>query len=130
MDEKFTEATTNRPQGNRTLDTPLVSIDLSLFIAQIKEEEQWKKTDRNAITIFKSLVMRIVLIALHKGAEMKPHTTKGVISVQVIEGEMQFVTDNQTVILSAGQMLVLEEGILHSVLARTETVFLLTLTNS
>ena len=130
MDEKSTQATTNRPQGNRTLDAPLVTIDLRLFIAQIKEEEQWIKTDRNAITIFKSLVMRMVLIALHKGAEMKPHTAKGIISVQVIEGEMQFVTNDQTIILSVGQMLVLEEGIPHSVLAKTETVFLLTLTTS
>ena len=47
MDEKFNEATTNRPQGHRTLDAPLVTIDLRLFIAQIKQEEQWKKADRN-----------------------------------------------------------------------------------
>ena len=130
MDDKSAEAITNRPQGERTLDAPLVTIDLSLFIAQIKEEEQWKKTDRNAITIFKSLVMRIVLIALHKGAQMKAHTATGEISIQVIEGEMQFITTYQTVILSAGQMLVLKEGIVHSVLAKTETVFLLTLTTS
>lgn len=128
MDEKFTEATKNRPEGNRALDAPLVTIDLRHFIAQIKEEEQWKRTDRNAITVFKSLVMRIVLIALHKGAEMKPHTATGTVSVQVVEGEMQFTTDDQTIVLSAGEMLVLQEGIPHSVLAKTETVFLLTLT--
>jgi quercetin dioxygenase-like cupin family protein len=130
MDEKFTEATTNRPQGDRALDAPLVTIDLRQFIAQIKEEEQWKKSDRNAITIFKSLVMRIVLIALHKGAEMKTHTATGTISVQVIEGEMQFTANDQTIILYAGEMLVLQEAIPHSVLAKVETVFLLTLTTS
>ena len=127
MDEKFTEATSNRPQGDRTLDAPLVTIDLRLFIAQIKEEEQWKKNDRNAITIFKSLVMRMVLIALHKDAEMKTHTATETISLQVIEGEIQFTTNDQIIILTAGQILVLQEGIPHSVLAKTETVFLLTL---
>lgn len=130
MDEKFTEATLNRPQGHRTLDAPLVTIDLRFFIAQIKREEQWKKTDRNAITIFKSLVMRIVLIALHKGAQMKDHTASGTINVQIIEGEMQFTTNEQTITLYAGQMLVLQEGIVHCVLAKEETVFLLTLTTS
>lgn len=128
MDEKFTEATQNRPQGHRTLDAPLVTIDLRLFIEQIKQEEQWKKTDRNAITIFKSLVMRVVVIALHKGAEMKSHKAAGTIKVQVMEGEMQFITNDQTIILYAGQMLVLQEAVAHSVLANEETVFLLTVT--
>jgi len=130
MDEKFTEDTRNRPQGHRTLDAPLVTINLRLFIAQIKEEEQWKKTDRNAITIFKSLVMRIVLIALHKEAEMKTHTATGTLTVQVVEGIMQFTTNDQMITLYAGQMLVLKEGIAHSVLAKEETIFLLTLTTS
>ena len=130
MVEKFNDATANRPQGDRTLDAPLVTIDLSRFITQIKEEEQWKKSDRNAITIFKSLVMRIVLIALHKDAEMNKHTAAGTISVQVVEGEMLFTTDDQTITLCSGQMLVLHEGIAHSVLAKKETVFLLTISTA
>jgi quercetin dioxygenase-like cupin family protein len=130
MDEKFNESTEQRPQGERTLDAALVTINLGLFLKQIREEEQWKKSDRNAITVFKSFVMRIVLVALHKGAEMKQHTASGTISVQVIEGEMQFTTDDQTVTLGSGQMLVLHEGIPHSVLAKEETVFLLTLTTT
>jgi len=128
MEEIFTDATHNRPQGQRKLDAPLVTIDLNFFIAQIKEEIQWNKTDRNAITIFKSLVMRMVLIVLHKGAEMKAHKATGTITVQVIEGEMEFTTTDQTITLYAGQMLVLQEGIAHSVLAKEETVFLLSLT--
>ena len=130
MNEKFNDATSNRPIGERTLEAPMVTINLSLYIAQIREEEQWKNSDRNAITIFKSMVMRIVLIALHKGAEMKKHTAAGIISVQVIEGEIIFTTDEQSITLSSGQMLVLHEGIPHSVLAKAETVFLLTLTTA
>ena len=71
MDEKFTEAITNRPQGERTLDAPLVTIDLRLFIAQIKEEEQWKNSDRNAITIFKRQLSRFlerIIIFINKGS--------------------------------------------------------------
>ena len=130
MDEKFNDATSNRPMGERTLDAPMVTINLGLYIAQIREEEQWKNSDRSAITIFKSMVMRIVLIALHKGAEMKKHTASGTISLQVIEGEIMFTTDEQSITLSSGQMLVLHECIPHSVLAKEETVFLLTLTTA
>jgi quercetin dioxygenase-like cupin family protein len=129
MDEKFNEATNNRPQGQRTLDAALVAINLGMFIKQIREEEQWKKSDRNAITVFKSLVMRMVLIALHKDAEMVKHAAKGIINIQVLEGEIEFTTADQTINLTGGQIVILHEGIEHSVYARQETVFLLTLTN-
>ncbi len=129
-DENVFEVAIKDIQRQPSLCAPLITIDLKKFIAQIKEEDQWKNTDRNAITVFKSFVMRIILIALHKGAEMKPHTATGTISVQVIEGEMLFKTDDQTITLCSGQMLVLHEGIQHSVLAKEETIFLLTLTTA
>jgi quercetin dioxygenase-like cupin family protein len=130
MEEKSNEATTLRPQGDRTMDAPLVTIDLSSFTKQIRGEKAWKDSDRNAITVFKTDGMRIVLIALHKNAEMKKHTADGIISVQVLEGHMQFSTEEQTVDLSSGQMLALHENVPHSVLAKEETIFLLTLTTT
>jgi quercetin dioxygenase-like cupin family protein len=130
MEKKFNEATTKRPQGDRTLDAKLVTIDLNSFIEQVRKEDQWGDSDRNAITVFKTGGMRIVLIALHKGAEMARHTANGLISVQVLEGEMKFNTDEQSVELGKGQILALHEGIPHSVLAKEETIFLLTLTTT
>ncbi len=130
MEEKFNEATAQRPLGCRMMDGPLVAIDLLSFIEQIRKEEQWKDRDRNAITVFKTNGMRIVLIALHKGAEMVKHTADGLISVQVLEGQIQFNTDEQSIELDKGQMLALHGGILHSLLAKEETIFLLTLTTT
>ena len=129
MEEKFNEATPQRIQDH-LLDAPLVSIDLSAFIAQIKQESTWKESDRNTITVFKTNGMRIVLIALHEGAEMIKHTANGVISVQVLEGKLQFNTDLQSVELNNGEMLALHERIPHSVVAIKETIFLLTLTTT
>jgi quercetin dioxygenase-like cupin family protein len=130
MEEKFNDATVQRPQGDRLLDAKLVTIDISSFIEQMRNEEQWGKSDRNAITVFKTDGMRIVLIALHKGSEMARHTADGLISVQVLEGEMLFSTDEQSIELGKGQMLTLHRGIPHSVLAKEETIFLLTLTTT
>lgn len=124
---KSNDATTLRPNGDRIIDAPLVNINLTTFIVQLKQEETWKKSGQNAITLFKSMIMRIILIALHKNTEMKEHTTAGSISIQVIEGEMVFTTAEQTLTLGRGQMLVLHEGIPHSIFANTDTVFLLTL---
>ena len=130
MKNKSNDATPQRPDGNRLIDAAIVTIDLPSFIEQIRQEAPWKDTDRNAITLFKTNGMRIVLIALHAGTEMKTHTADGIISVQVIEGRMKFNANNQSVELDKGQMLTLHQGIQHSVQAVSETIFLLTLTST
>ncbi|WP_373522846.1 cupin domain-containing protein [Aquiflexum sp.] len=127
MKKKFNEATPQRTTDH-LLDAQLVPIDIPAFIEQLKQESTWKESDRNAITVFKTDGLRIVLIALHEGAEMAKHTANGHISVQVIEGKIKFTTDHKSIELNKGQMLALHERIPHSVLAMEETIFLLTLT--
>jgi len=106
MDEKFNDATQQRPQGERIMDAPMVTIDLGSFTEQIRTEKAWKDSERNAVTVFKTYGMRIVLIALHKDSEMKEHTAAGIISVQVLEGQIQFTASEQSVVLGKGEMLV------------------------
>ncbi|WP_162426586.1 cupin domain-containing protein [Pontibacter pudoricolor] len=125
--QKSNEATPQRPDGERPLDAALVEMDLNAFRKQIKQEQAWQNSDRNSITVFKTNGMRVVLIGLHEGAEMKTHTAPGIISVQVLEGKIRFTTEQQAADLGVGQMLTLHTGIPHSVLAVEESVFLLTL---
>ena len=130
MDEKFIDSTKQRPQGERIMDAPLVTIDLRSFTNQIRQEKAWTDNDRNTITVFKTDGLRIVLIALHKNAELATHSVNGMISVQVLEGQMIFTTEEQSVELNQGEMLALHKNIPHSVLAKEETIFLLTLTTT
>lgn len=130
MEAKHNESTPLRPEGGRVMDAPLVSIDVPGFIKEIKSEASWKKNDRNAITLYKTDNMRIVLIALHEDAVIAKHTANGIISVQVLEGEIVFNTDNQSVVLKKGQMIALHKGEPHSVAAAKESVFLLTLASA
>lgn len=127
MGEIQIEATNLRPQAERKIDAPLVTIDIPYFIKQLLSEKTWKKKDRNSITVFKTTEMRIVLIALHKGAEMVRHTTKGLISVQILKGELEFKTDEQLVKLKKEDMLTLQHNIPHYIRAKKKTFFLLTL---
>lgn len=127
MEDKSNEATTLRPEGDRMLNARLVEIDLNKFIAELKQESSWADSDRNSITVFKSNTSTIVLIGLHKNAELKEHTAIGNISVQVLEGEINFVAEQQTLSLAKGQMITLEANIPHSVTAMKESFFLLTL---
>lgn len=126
-EEKYNEATPQRPEGDRLLDAELITMNLSSLKQQLKQEKTWETSDRNSIALFKTDGMRIVLIALHKGAEMKTHTAPGIISVQVLEGQIHFRTEKQTEEMREGQMLALHAGIPHSVHAQEESIFLLTL---
>jgi quercetin dioxygenase-like cupin family protein len=130
MEIKKNESTDLRPEGTRLVDAPLVNINLSEFIKQIKSETTWGSSDRNAITVFKTNGLRIVLIALHKDAVMKEHTADGIISVQVLEGEINFSADKRSTLLKQHDMVALHKGMPHSVQAMEESVFLLTLTTT
>ncbi len=116
-----------RPEEKRDLNAPLIELNLTNFIYQLKNETAWTNSDRNAITIFKSDTMRIVLMGLHQHAELKAHKANGVISVQVLEGKVNFTTEQQQVLIEKGQMITLQANIMHSVSALTESFFLLTL---
>jgi len=127
MENKSNEATPLRPEGERVLNAPLVEMDLNKFIEQVKSETVWADSDRNSITIYKSETVRIVLIGLRNNAELKPHQANGVISVQVLEGKLNFSTAQESISIEKGQMIALQENITHSVRALTDSFFLLTL---
>jgi len=126
VENKSNEATALRPEGDRILDAPFVEMDLNNFIVQIKDEITWTTTDRNSITIFKSDNTTVVLIGMHQNAELKKHKAYGNIHVQVLEGKINFCTEQQTVSLEKGQMIALKADIPHSVLALEDSFFLLT----
>lgn len=130
MEVKQNDATALRPEGERVMDAPLVSMDIPQFITQLKSEKAWETGDRNAMTVYKTNGMRIVLVALHEKAELKRHTAEGIISVQLLDGKIEFGTDDKTVELEIGQMIALHKGLHHWVKAIKESVFLLTISTN
>jgi quercetin dioxygenase-like cupin family protein len=127
MNEKHNDATRNRPAGERVLDAPMVHVDLPAFIRQIREEETWSKYDRNSITVFKTADMRVVLGGLHAGAGMIPHKAEGMMSIQVLEGELKVNTGDMKTSVKAGQMVVVHKDEMYSITANEESIYLLTM---
>ena len=124
---KLNESILHRPEGDRIINAPLIEIKLNAYISEIKAETNWTDNDRNSVTLFKSDSMRIVLIGLHEKAELKPHIVNGLLSVQVLQGKVEFKAEKQNTHLETGQMVALHENITHSVRALTESFLLLTL---
>ena len=138
MDEHFTTQATGqaevlpshpRPDSGRLLDAPMLSFDLPAVTEKIKQEQDWISGKHNAITLMKSGRLRIVLIAMHEGNEMKMHQAEGPVSIQIIEGKLELTTENESVVLYKDHLLTLHEKIKHGLIASEETTFLLTMVN-
>ena len=123
---KKNEATLNRPEGDRIIDAHYVHMDLEEFARQLKEEPAWQKNDRNGITIFKTDNLTIVLVALHKAAEIKDNSVSGIISIQVIQGRVGVEFIDGEIELREKQMMNFHPFIKHSIKAQEESLLLMT----
>jgi quercetin dioxygenase-like cupin family protein len=126
-EEKHNESTKNRPEGERPIDAPVVVVNIPKIIKKIKKEKAWDKNDRNAITVFKGDKMRIVLVAMHKKAEMTTERPENILSVQVISGKIELNTGAKTVEIKKREMFVLHANIPYKIESLKKSIFLLTI---
>jgi hypothetical protein len=125
MTIKINQATTNRPEGDRIIDAPAVLVDIRQYIEQLKEEDAWHKSDRNAITVFKTPGVTVVVNALHSGAEIKDIEIDGMLMIQVVEGEINIMADEGERKLTEQQVLILHPCFKTNILAEKDTILIL-----
>lgn len=125
MQVKVNQSTINRPDGERILDAPAVMVEIQHYANQIKQEESWKKNDRNAITVFKTPGITVVINALHSGAEMNDVEVDGLLMLQVLEGEITINTEEGEKRLREKEILILHPCFKTNILAETDTVMIL-----
>ena len=127
MENKDIESTPNRPEGDRVIDAQQLLLDIGSFAKQLKSEKQWKKSDRNSITVFKSYKMRIVLTALRKKAEMYTQYPDNILSLHIVDGRIVLETLSKKIKIGGGQILALHEKIPYTIRAKKKTLVLLTI---
>lgn len=130
MEPKYNEATNNRPDGDRVLDAPFVFSDIEKYSKQLKEEEAWKKNDRNGITIYKTDDLTMVLTWLHKDAVVMDNSIDGLVIIQVLEGKVEFSVENGRTELQAKQLITLHSGIMHTLKALEDSLIMITAKNA
>jgi quercetin dioxygenase-like cupin family protein len=131
---KAEKKVTGHPKEGRTghealaghLTAPLMDFNLLKEIEQLHQEEAWLRTGRNSKTLVKQPDFRIVLVALKTGKKLEEHEADARISIQTLSGHVTLQLTDQTVDLPAGQLLALDRGLRHDVVARKESAFLLT----
>jgi quercetin dioxygenase-like cupin family protein len=127
MENTIIEATYNRPEGDREIDSPVLLIDIPDLIEQLKDENAWKENDRNSITVFKTGKMRIVLVTLHKDATMKTERPENIFSLQVLKGKVKVTTEFTSTEVEKEKIVALHEQIQYSITALKKSMFLLTI---
>jgi quercetin dioxygenase-like cupin family protein len=100
---------------------------LEEYARKLRAESAYIANGRNGITLVKSPALRVVLELLHAGAELAEHHAPGPITVQVLEGEIRFLTGEDTFRVRAGEALALPAGRPHAVEAVRDSTLLITL---
>lgn len=116
---------TERPA--RPLDERVSAIDLAAELAEMRGGAPARRGGRHARTLVKDSDLRVVLIALPRGARMEEHHAPGRITIQTLTGRLQLQVAGQTVELPAGRLLTLGRAVPHDVEALEESAFLLTI---
>jgi quercetin dioxygenase-like cupin family protein len=126
MEIKRNEATINRPEGDRVIDAPYVFVDIPSFIDLVKGEKAWEKNDRNAITVFKSDNITMVITALQASAEISNNSVDGFLTIQVLKGDTRIATPDGDINATENQIITFHPGITHSIVALSDAILLLT----
>ncbi len=128
MSNKSNEATFNRPQGSRLIDAGCIVSDLEATIQQLEAEEAWQKNDRNSITLFKTAGVAVVLSTLKEGAEITDNAAPGTLQVQVLNGHVEVVVDEERKTAGKGEVVFIHRELPHTIKALEHTRVLVTLT--
>lgn len=84
-------------------------------------------TGRTAKTLVKDGRLRLTLVAMRAGVEMREHTVDGPASFQCLGGNIQFQLGDETIELAANSVLILDAGVSHNVTAQRDSTFLITI---
>jgi quercetin dioxygenase-like cupin family protein len=115
------------PRVDRPAGDPVFHARLPEQVERLRREPAWRAGDRNAITLFKTPALSLVLLAVQAGARLHEHRAEGALTIQVISGAVRVDAGGRRVELAPGEVLVLEPGLAHAVEAVRESGILLTI---
>jgi quercetin dioxygenase-like cupin family protein len=111
---------------NRSLAGPVLTFDLREQLAELRNEDAYERSGRAGRTLAKSGRFRLVLVALAEGAVIHTHQADSPLSIQVLEGQLNFRADGGDHQLSEGQILFFGPGDAHDIRGGKLSAVLLT----
>lgn len=105
---------------------PQHQIDLGEAAAKLLAESLPEHRTHRQETLYRHGPLTVALFVFDGGAYMQPHSAKGVVTVQVLQGRLKMTAEGRVHELSTGQLLLLAPGVEHDVLAEEPSRMLLT----
>jgi quercetin dioxygenase-like cupin family protein len=96
-------------------------------IAHFQPGERESVSGRRSETLIKTDDLRVLLVTMREDATLAEHSAPGTITIHVIKGEMTVEASEVKHDLAAGSLISLAAGVRHSVHARSDGAFLLTI---
>ena len=87
-----------------------------------------KLSEARKAALFKTDALEVMRLIVPAHKTVPSHQVKGEVTVQCLEGEVDFTADGQTQRLKAGQLLWLEGGVAHGLTAVQDASLLVTIT--
>ena len=104
--------------------SPMAVFDVGTHLESLGREAQAGQ-DRTII-LLKTDSLRLIVRTLSAGTTLPTHKAPGPITVQVLDGHIEFTAGEQTKPIRKGEVLALENGVPHSVKALQPSAILIT----
>lgn len=118
--------TRHRPRPAERFAAPEHLLDLHKIAEQLRKEPLPARHGHRQMTIYQHDLMTVVLFVFATGGQLNDHQANGVVTIHLLEGEVQVKTAAHTYELSAASMVALAPEVRHSVLAKQPSAMLLT----
>lgn len=110
------------------LASPLLHFNLLDELRRLRSQDSWQRgSGRSSKTLAKYPDFHVVLVLMKASTQMNKHHVDGRISVHALEGKIRLRLPDQTVEVSAGELIALDYAIPHEVEALEESAFLITI---
>ena len=113
MDLKYQESTINRPEGDRVIDAPYVVADLKKFKNQLKKRMPGIKVTEIASPCINRKELPWFSLVLSEDADLVDNTVDRTLTIQVLDGTIECMIDEDTVKVKKNQLIALHEANAH-----------------
>lgn len=118
--------TTRTPSGNFPQHTKVHHIDLEAAADELLGRLPGNR--RQSESLAREQGVSVIMMAMEEGDALKEHSAAGVVTVQLLRGQVAIGANGEVVDLAPRQMVLFQPGVRHSVEARERSVVLLTVT--
>jgi len=111
---------------DRPLSGDVLSFQLGEERTRVNDSALLQRHGRNARTLLMEGPLRVTLVMVGAGGHIAAHRADGIITVHVLDGDIEFRVAEHEHRLSAGCLLVVAAGLEHDVASEAGGTFLLT----